>query len=486
MSKLFTHLYDDDNNDNNNISNSSSPQSALDTLVLFHTNNTTTTVLNPSSVAAPMAWTTTQFTPVSPASPTSSCFSFSGNDTETETESVYFSPIACIIPYDNLSAADTSLDAVMMELEDSIDYTSVAEVALFTHEFQQQQQQQQGQHQYCDDESDQGQEEEEKPHHVNKGALHISENNVNYNNASSIPKSHHGYGNSSMNATGTTGGPSRRSGSLSPLATFAPYPFFSSSSTSAVLSSDPLSLNYNHNHHHHRQHHHNDNNNNNNTNNNYAMWQQQDFSEPEQHQYKQEEQDDTNSLIDHDYDYDNDNDDAMSTCSSSSSLSSAPSSRCSSPETSISASALTSSSTPAPTAPVRIPGTEGMSTIHQNDGSIMCFNPATGACIYFCDICLAADPPTSPSSPFSNGHLPSFGRIHDLKRHQSTKHPQAASIHGRGPPKVWPCEFCEKPFTRRDALLRHYTVKSARDDGVHPTKEQQVLVDACRARAKRI
>ncbi|KAI8602495.1 hypothetical protein EDD21DRAFT_303641 [Dissophora ornata] len=68
----------------------------------------------------------------------------------------------------------------------------------------------------------------------------------------------------------------------------------------------------------------------------------------------------------------------------------------------------------------------------------------------------------------------SFGRIHDLKRHQASKHRDI----------TWPCEFCSRPFVRRDALLRHYTVKSAREDGVHPAKHETEKLQAARARAK--
>ncbi|KAG0272356.1 hypothetical protein BGZ95_011907 [Linnemannia exigua] len=508
ISKKFTTLHDGDNNDNNNISCSSSPLSALDALGHFYT-NTTTTILNPSSVTTAMPWNTTQYTPISPVSPTLSYFSSSANGTDTD--SAFTSPNTYFSPYDNFSA-DTSLDASMMfSLEgDSIDSISsddlfsgiqtkgdlfpgttaeenatvvaptsvsplggfdysTAEVAPFLHKHQEKQQYQ---HQHCNAERDQGQQQGEKLHHTNKEALHISENNVSCN----------GYGSSSRNATstgaktkGATGGPTRRSR----LTSFAPYPSTSSSSTSTGLSGASISLNQNHSRHRLKN-----KNNNSNSNNYCAMWQQQDAFESEQLQYEPKEQDDTNNQIEQDYDNDNDNDDVMSTWSSSSSLSSAPSSRCSSPETSVPISVSTSSSAPAPTAPLRIPGTEGMTTIHQHDGSIACFNPTTSTCIFFCALCLAANSPTSSSSSPSYSYQQSFGRIHDLRRHQRTKHPEAANIYGGGAPKVWPCEFCEKPFTRRDALLRHYTVKAVRDDGVHPTNEQKDLLDACRVRAK--
>ncbi|KAF9125228.1 hypothetical protein BGW39_007551 [Mortierella sp. 14UC] len=498
--KMFTTLYDNDNNNS---------QTTLDTQPLFHTN--ATSMLNPASSFSPASWTTSaNFTPVSPASPTSSCFSSSGNDTETEIESAYSSPATCILPY-KTSAANTSIDAAMMDMEDdSIEYNidshtdlftrmktqdlfpdsaddmiaaiitatsvtpssvfdySAAEVALFG-----QQEYQQHQHHDC-------KWKEEKPHHANKEALHIF--NSNDNDDDNITKSHNCYG-SNMGATSTAttttttttgGGPTRRSHSRSPLVSFAPYP----SPSSTVVCCASLSRA----HHQHQQHNTSNTSNTSNINSDDdAMWQQQDSFDSEPQQAKQQQDDDTDNKIEYD---DNDNDDAMSTCSTSSSLSSAPSSRCGSPETCDSVSASTSntsaSSTPVPT--LVIPGTEGMTTIRQNDGSIMCYNPITDAVSFICDICLAAAPPTHTSS----SRPQSFGRIHDLKRHQATKHPQAASIHGAGEPKVYPCEFCEKPFARRDALLRHYTVKSARNDGVHPTREQQDLVEACRARAKLI
>ncbi|KAK3811819.1 MAG: hypothetical protein J3Q66DRAFT_286449 [Benniella sp.] len=68
----------------------------------------------------------------------------------------------------------------------------------------------------------------------------------------------------------------------------------------------------------------------------------------------------------------------------------------------------------------------------------------------------------------------SFGRIHDLKRHQTSKHQEM----------TWPCDFCHRPFVRRDALLRHYTVKAARDDGLHPASHEVEKLRAARARAK--
>ncbi|KAF9362096.1 hypothetical protein BGX34_006706 [Mortierella sp. NVP85] len=67
-----------------------------------------------------------------------------------------------------------------------------------------------------------------------------------------------------------------------------------------------------------------------------------------------------------------------------------------------------------------------------------------------------------------------FGRVHDLKRHQISKHNE----------KTWPCDFCHRPFVRRDALLRHYAVKAARDDGIHPSSHETNRLSEARARAK--
>ncbi|KAG0371136.1 hypothetical protein BGZ54_010110 [Gamsiella multidivaricata] len=103
---------------------------------------------------------------------------------------------------------------------------------------------------------------------------------------------------------------------------------------------------------------------------------------------------------------------------------------------------------------------EGMTMIKNEDGSIMVYNPQTESMTFRCELC--------PSE--------SFGRIHDLKRHQTSKH-QAMT---------WPCEFCNRPFARRDALLRHYTVKSAREDGVHPASHETEKLLAARSRAKLI
>ncbi|KAG0358540.1 hypothetical protein BGZ54_010372 [Gamsiella multidivaricata] len=69
-----------------------------------------------------------------------------------------------------------------------------------------------------------------------------------------------------------------------------------------------------------------------------------------------------------------------------------------------------------------------------------------------------------------------FGRVHDLKRHQISKHNE----------KTWPCDFCHRPFVRRDALLRHYAVKAARRDGVHPTAQETHRLSEARARARLI
>ncbi|KAF9915064.1 hypothetical protein BX616_006977 [Lobosporangium transversale] len=67
-----------------------------------------------------------------------------------------------------------------------------------------------------------------------------------------------------------------------------------------------------------------------------------------------------------------------------------------------------------------------------------------------------------------------FGRVHDLKRHQISKHNEM----------TWPCDFCHRPFVRRDALLRHYSVKAARRDGVHPTDQEENRLQEAKARAK--
>ncbi|KAF9301694.1 hypothetical protein BGZ74_006410 [Mortierella antarctica] len=96
--------------------------------------------------------------------------------------------------------------------------------------------------------------------------------------------------------------------------------------------------------------------------------------------------------------------------------------------------------------------------INNDDGSIMVIDSATGATAFKCKLC--------PNS--------SFGRIHDYQRHRASKH-QAANF---------PCEFCTKLFVRRDALLRHYNVKSARHDGTHPTEDEAEKLAAARSRAK--
>ncbi|KAG0242058.1 hypothetical protein BGX31_000683 [Mortierella sp. GBA43] len=120
--------------------------------------------------------------------------------------------------------------------------------------------------------------------------------------------------------------------------------------------------------------------------------------------------------------------------------------------------------TPPPQAPVvtaiRLPNTDGMTVIKNEDGSIMVYNPQTESMTFRCELC--------PNE--------SFGRIHDLKRHQTSKHQEM----------TWPCEFCQRPFVRRDALLRHYTVKSTREDGVHPASHETEKLMAARARAKLI
>ncbi|KAF9382871.1 hypothetical protein CPB97_006889 [Podila verticillata] len=105
-----------------------------------------------------------------------------------------------------------------------------------------------------------------------------------------------------------------------------------------------------------------------------------------------------------------------------------------------------------------LPGTEGMTVVRNEDGSIMVYNPITDAMTFRCELC----------------PLESFGRIHDLKRHQTSKHQEM----------TWPCDFCHRPFVRRDALLRHYTVKAARDDGIHPASHEVEKLLEARARAK--
>ncbi|KAK5809889.1 hypothetical protein F5H01DRAFT_347762 [Linnemannia elongata] len=105
-----------------------------------------------------------------------------------------------------------------------------------------------------------------------------------------------------------------------------------------------------------------------------------------------------------------------------------------------------------------LPGTEGMTVVRNEEGAIMVYNPITDAMTFRCELC--------PGE--------SFGRIHDLKRHQTSKHQEM----------TWPCDFCHRPFVRRDALLRHYTVKAARDDGLHPATHEVDRLLAARARAK--
>ncbi|KAI8583819.1 hypothetical protein K450DRAFT_220125 [Umbelopsis ramanniana AG] len=43
-----------------------------------------------------------------------------------------------------------------------------------------------------------------------------------------------------------------------------------------------------------------------------------------------------------------------------------------------------------------------------------------------------------------------FDRRHDLTRHEATVHRGERAYH---------CDYCEKPFSRKDALVRHLTVK---------------------------
>ncbi|KAF9919368.1 hypothetical protein BX616_005411 [Lobosporangium transversale] len=109
---------------------------------------------------------------------------------------------------------------------------------------------------------------------------------------------------------------------------------------------------------------------------------------------------------------------------------------------------------------LQLPNTEGMTVIRSEDGSIMVFNPVNESMTFRCELC----------------PLESFGRIHDLKRHQASKHQE----------KTWPCEYCPRTFVRRDALLRHYTVKSHREDGIHPASHETEELMAARARSKLI
>ncbi|KAF8963990.1 hypothetical protein BGZ46_000857 [Entomortierella lignicola] len=89
-------------------------------------------------------------------------------------------------------------------------------------------------------------------------------------------------------------------------------------------------------------------------------------------------------------------------------------------------------------------------------------------------------PPKGNSSQDTSGYRcelcpgERFGRVHDLKRHQISKHNEM----------TWPCDFCHRPFVRRDALLRHYSVKAARRDGVHPTDQEENRLQEAKARAK--
>ncbi|KAF9905470.1 hypothetical protein EC991_001637 [Linnemannia zychae] len=495
FSKRYTTLFD------NGTGNNVSTQSSLDTQVFSHTNMTS--LLDPASSISAASWaTSTNFTPDSPASPISSCFSSSGHDTETETESAYSSPVSHVIPC-KTSADNASINVTLMDFgEDSLEYNSIshssfeyinnhdidplmriqdllsdsvaneiaavaaasiiptslldcsaAVVAFFGQ--QERHTQQQILH-GCNWE-----EEKETPDHFIQEALDIFDNN---NNDDNITKSHNCYGAMNSTSTTTAGGPTRRSSSLSPLVSFAPYP--SPSSTVVSCSSLLRTLQ-----------HCKTLSTDSNDNDNDAMYQQQSSTDSEPQQANQE-QDNYNFKIK----YEDDNDDAMSTYSTSSSLSSAPSTRCSSPETADSNSITThntsASSTPAPM-PI-IPSIKGIAAIRQNDGSIMCRNPTTGSVFFLCEICITA----TPSSIASLNRKQSFGRIHDLRRHQATKHP--SNIHGAAKIKVYTCEHCRASFGRRDALLRHYSVKSTRNDGVHPSKEEKELLDACRARAKLI
>ncbi|KFH64675.1 hypothetical protein MVEG_09407 [Podila verticillata NRRL 6337] len=95
--------------------------------------------------------------------------------------------------------------------------------------------------------------------------------------------------------------------------------------------------------------------------------------------------------------------------------------------------------------------------INNDDGSIMLIDSETGATKFQCKLC--------PNI--------SFGRIHDYKRHQVSKHQAVTFL----------CEFCTKLFARRDALLRHYTVKSSIRDGIHPSETEKLAAARARAHA---
>lgn len=367
----------------------------------------------------PAPWNMFTPTPVSPASPTLSCFSSSGNDTDTESDSVYSSPAFALLPYPTNFAANASIDAMKMEIDEDSNLLLTIEDLLSNHVSAVDENAavvgaasaggNGDQYQYSSagltliPEYLRVQEEEKKPHQhrrrhaKGKEALHISDN------ADSHPNN---------NCNRTTGGPQRLS-SRSPVISFAPYTSPTISRASLSFDQKKHSHNHNHNHNHSNLH--------------------------------------------------QDDDDAISTCSSSSSFSSAPSSRDSSPET---FTATTSSPETSTTTSITSDGTTRIT--NRKDGSIMCFNRSTHNLTFRCNLC-----PIQQQS---------FGRIHDLKRHQATKHATAEG----GTPKVWLCEFCKNHFVRRDALLRHYTVKSGKDDGVHPKEEEVDVLAAVRARAKLI
>ncbi|KAG9063890.1 hypothetical protein KI688_004004 [Linnemannia hyalina] len=433
VSKILTTLYDGESINSGNSNSSSSIDSIQahfffqhqqliqhsDAPLFFH--STPTSMLNPAP------WNMFTPTPVSPASPTSSCFSSSGNDTDTEWDSIYSSPAFALLPYPTNSAANTSIDAMKVELDEDSNLFLTIEDLLSNHvsavdenaavvgaasaggngdlyqysaagftllpEYLRVQEEDKKSHQH------------RRRHAKGKKALHISDN------AGSHPYN---------NCNRTTGGPQRLS-SRSPVISFAPY-------TSPTISCASLSLNQ-------KQHNHNHNHN-------------------------------------HNHLRQDDDDDAISTYSSSSSLSSAPSSRDSSPETFTTTTSSPETSTTTTTTSngteTKTTSSDGTTRIINKDGSIMCFNRATLTTTFRCNLC-----PTQQQS---------FGRIHDLKRHQATKHATAEG----GAPKVWPCEFCKNHFVRRDALLRHYTIKTVKDDGVHPGEEEEDVLAAARARAKLI
>ncbi|KAG0215971.1 hypothetical protein BGX33_000669 [Mortierella sp. NVP41] len=438
------------------------------------------TMLSPSSSAF-SPWND-DFTPVSPASPTPSLFSTSGIETDTETDSVFPSPLTAMISTIALTSFPIfTIDTAAAMSAISYDYAAVDVATLFSE--QHQQEGNNGLEQQPQQDQDHGQQQTSytiMPVEENQEVIAEEEGErVELQGQGTNDKTHHSSPTMSTRAAGD-GSQYFYSSSLSPPTPSMPYP----SSSSHRASSTPLSRttirNTNVQHSNKRR---KTTNNNNNNNQVYAM-SRQDSPEPEYHHIKQE--------LD-------ENEDTMSIWSSSSSLSSAPSSHCSSSEytspeyttntaststtnTPFSTSASMRASTPAaaPSTPisVTIPGTEGMTAIQNSDGTIMIFNPATATTTYRCGLCPPVSGPDHKPSP-------SYGRIHDLKRHQTVKHQTLDEEDGgQKKRKAWDCEFCRRPFVRRDALLRHYTVKASREDGLHPRADQITLLTAARARAK--